>query len=291
MFLPVNILSADYPKRLSPVKGFLGRRQKAPIEKDASLTLVEHLDELRTRIIRAIFYLLCGLTLAWLFYDRFADLLLAPVLKVVGDKGNIQVIDLFEAFWVRCQVSLVVGLAITLPLLLLEIWGFVRPALTPRERQTIRLMPLVVALLFAMGTAFGYWMSYLFVSWMLSDYFIKPWMTVQLRLNGALLIMAKTLLAFGLGFQLPILVVLLNRLGVLPGKVLSRHLKEAALVILALAAIITPTWDPISMFLAASPLALLYLGTVWVIGIIERREKRGEASTEKAAAIEVKDED
>jgi sec-independent protein translocase protein TatC len=260
------------------VKSFFARRQKSQIAADTSLTLIEHLDELRARIIRAVIYLLCGLTLAWVFYDRISGFLLAPIVQVIGAKGNIQVIDLFEAFWVRCQVSLVAGLALTLPLLLLEIWGFVRPALTPRERHTIRLMPLVVALLFILGTAFGYWMSHLFVAWMLSSYFIKPWMAVQLRLNGALLIMAKTLLAFGLGFQLPILIVLLNRLGVLPGEVLVRRWREATMAVFVIAAIVTPTWDPISMFLAALPLALLYAGTVGVIRLLEERERRATAA-------------
>lgn len=188
--------------------------------------------------------------------------------------GTLQVLDIMEPFWVRCQVSLVAGLALALPFVLLEVWGFVRPGLTQRERRVIRTLPLVVFALFLCGVAFGYWMCSVFLKWLLSEYFVLPGMTAQLRVQGTILFLAKLLLAFGIGFQLPVLIVLLNRLGILPEATLRRRWREATVAVFIIAAIITPSWDPISMMLAAMPLALLYLGTWGVIILMERRAKR-----------------
>jgi sec-independent protein translocase protein TatC len=245
------------------------------MEDEKRLSLAGHLGELRARILRAAVYLLLGMTVCWIFYPQIVYFLELPALKTLERSGGaLQVLDIMEPFWVRCQVSLVGGLALALPLLLLEVWGFVRPGLTHQERRVIRLLPLVVFFLFILGMAFGYWMCSIFVEWLLSKYFILPGMVAQLRLQGTILFIAKVLLAFGIGFQLPVLIVLLNRLGVLPGDVLKRRWREAAMAIFVIAAIITPTWDPISMTLAAMPLALLYIATLGVIRFMERREKK-----------------
>ena len=244
------------------------------MEEEKALSLTEHLDELRARLIRAVLYLLVGTTLCWLFYAQIFRLLEWPVLRAVERSGGaLQILDIMEPFWTRYQVSLVAGLVLALPFILLEVWGFVRPGLTPAERRLVRVLPLVVFFLFLLGVAFGYWMGKLFVDWLLSDYFLLPGMKAQLRVQGTILFMARVLLAFGLGFQLPVLIVLLNRFGVLPLAVLLRRWREATMIIFIIAAIITPTWDPLSMTLAALPLALLYAGTVGVIRFMERRRR------------------
>jgi len=245
------------------------------MEEGKSLTLTEHLEEVRTRLIRSALYLAAGMTACWIFYPQIVHILELPVLKTVQSTGGtLQVLDIMEPFWVRCQVSLVAGLVIALPFFLLEVWGFVRPGLTRQERRVIRTLPIVVFILFLLGVAFGYWMCKIFVEWLLSKYFVLPGMKAQLRLQGTILFMAKVLLAFGLGFQLPVLMVVLNRLGILPERVLRRRWAEATMAIFAIAAIITPTWDFVSMILAAMPLALLYVGTLAVIRIMERRQER-----------------
>ncbi|NIM06423.1 MAG: twin-arginine translocase subunit TatC [Armatimonadetes bacterium] len=245
------------------------------MEEDRRLALTEHLEELRARIIRSLVYVMAGMSICWILYPYIFRLLERPVLKTLQHtSGTLQVLDIMEPFWVRCQVSLVAGLALALPFVLLEVWGFVRPGLTQRERRVIRTLPLVVFALFLCGVAFGYWMCSVFLKWLLSEYFVLPGMTAQLRVQGTILFLAKLLLAFGIGFQLPVLIVLLNRLGILPEATLRRRWREATVAVFIIAAIITPSWDPISMMLAAMPLALLYLGTWGVIILMERRAKR-----------------
>ncbi len=245
------------------------------MEEEKRLSLTGHLEELRSRLIRAAVYVCGGMALCWIFYPQIYALLALPVKKTLERSGgSFQVIDMMEPFWVRSQISLVGGLILALPFLLLEVWGFVRPGLTERERRTGRVIPWAVLPLFLLGVAFGYWMLRLFAEWLLGSYFILPGMKPMLRLQGTVLFMAKVLLAFGLGFQLPIFIVVLNAVGILPSELLRRRWREAVVVIFIIAAIITPTWDPISMTLAAAPLAVLYGGTVGVIGILDRRRKR-----------------
>jgi sec-independent protein translocase protein TatC len=273
------------------VKGLFFRRNRQQIENNTSLPLVEHLEELRTRILRSVCYVALGMTGCWIFYPRLIAWVLAPVWKVVKPAGGkIQFLDLTEPFWLRAQTSMLGGLILVLPLLLLEIWGFVGPALTPRERRVLRLVPLGILLLFVSGSAFGYKMCPLFAGWFVSPYFVMPWMSPQLQAVKAVLFVPKVMLGFGIGFQIPIFIILLNRLGVLPGEVLSHRWREATVAIFTIAAIITPTWDPLSMTIAALPLALLYAGTVWIIALIERREKRRAAGAPEIESIEGEDE-
>ena len=223
----------------------------------------------------------------WIFYQAISDFLLDPIMGTISRYDQkLKPIDIMEPFWVRTQVSLVCGLFLSLPLLLLELWGFVRPGLTPRERRVIRVLPFAVVLLFLLGLAFGYWMCGVFVSWFLSDYFVTPNMEPELRVQSTVLFVAKVLFAFGLGFQIPVVMVALNRVGILPSSLLSKRWREAAMAIFTCAAIITPTWDPLSMVLAAMPLTVLYLATLGVIKLLERGDRK---RAKRAAAEEFSD--
>lgn len=251
------------------------------LEEEKVLPLTGHLEELRARLFRAALYITFGMSLSWIFYARIFAFLEAPILASLKQYNEqLQLLELTEGFMVRMQTSFIAGLIVTLPFLLFELWGFIKPGLTNRERRVIRAFPLVITFLFLLGAAFGYWMAPLFAKWMLSASFVVPGTKPQLRVAGAILFMAKLLLAFGLGFQLPVLIVLLNRLGILPRAALMRRWREATLVIYIIAAIVTPTWDPITMTIAALPLALLYAGTLGVIQIMERRERKAAAKLE-----------
>ena len=237
-----------------------------------------HLEELRARLIRVILYLSLGMTLCWIFYQPILVLIERPLLETLRQiGGTIQVLKVLEPFMMRAQTSLIGGLVLVLPFILLELWGFVKPGLTKRERAVMRTFPLVIFFLFLSGVAFGYWMAPVFFKWLLSQSFVLPGMKVQLQIQDAVLFMVKLLLAFGLGFQMPVVIVTLNRLGILPAEVLVGRWREATMVIFTMAAIITPTWDPLSMFITAVPLALLYIGTLGVIKLLDRRKPKPDA--------------
>ncbi len=104
--------------------------------------------------------------------------------------------------------------------------------------------------------------------------FIPPETAALLTLNDTILLLLKFYLAFGLGFQLPIVIVLLARLGLVDSRALIHRWREATVGIFVAAAVITPTWDPITLTIAAMPMVLLYLGTIAVVKLIERGEQK-----------------
>jgi sec-independent protein translocase protein TatC len=110
-----------------------------------------------------------------------------------------------------------------------------------------------------------------------------PETVARYHLNDNLLLMMKFYLAFGLSFQLPIVLVVLAKLGIVNSRLLSRRWREATVAIFVIAAIITPTWDPITMTVCALPMVALYLGTIWVIKLIERGQRRAAREEETPA--------
>jgi len=127
-------------------------------------------------------------------------------------------------------------------------------------------------LLFLAGVTLGYFLTGPAVRALLR--FIPPETAALLTLNDTILLLLKFYLAFGLGFQLPIVFILLAKLGLVDSRLLARRWREAVVIVFVMAAIITPTWDPITMTIAALPMALLYLGTIAVVKLIERGERR-----------------
>ncbi len=238
--------------------------------------LFDHLAELRTRIIRSALYAMAGMILVWVLYDPIYRLAAAPILRAV-DKihGEIQVTAFMEGFLIRAQISLVGGLILTMPFIYWELWAFVSPALTRSERRVMAPLVPVSGLLFLGGVALAYLMTEPSIVWMAS---MNPPETVaRYRLNENLLLILKFYLAFGLAFQLPLVLVLLAALGVIDSQLMTKRWREASVGIFIIAAVITPTWDPVTMTVCALPMVVLYLGTIWVVKIIERRRARRES--------------
>ncbi len=244
--------------------------------------LIDHLAELRTRIIRSALYATAGMILVWVGYDPIYRFAAAPILRAVHRiHGEIQVTAFMEGFLVRAQISLVGGLILALPFIYWELWAFVSPALTRSERRMLAPLVPVSGLLFLAGVTLAYLMTEPSIVWMAS---MNPPETVpRYRLNENLLLILKFYLAFGLAFQLPLVLVLLAALGVIDSKLMTRRWREASVGIFIIAAVITPTWDPITMTVCALPMVGLYLGTIWVVKIIERRRERRESEEEQSA--------
>jgi sec-independent protein translocase protein TatC len=173
---------------------------------------------------------------------------------------------------VKLEIALVGGVIAAAPFIYYELWAFIAPGLTPKERRAVRPLVPVSAVLFLLGVAMGYWLTEPSIAWMLK---MNPPETVaRYQLNENLLLLLRFYLALGLGFQLPIVLILLAKIGIVDSRLLSQRWREATVIIFILAAIITPTWDPITMTIAALPMVLLYLGTVWFIKLIERGERK-----------------
>lgn len=242
---------------------------------DARTDLISHLEELRSRLLRSAVYLALGAAVMWIWFDPIYAFVARPIMAGLrGTGAQLNYGSVFDPFLIKVQISLVGGLILALPLVVYEVWAFVAPGLTRQERRAIR--PIIPAsmLLFAMGVTMAYLLTTPSVRWMMS--FRAPETQAIINLRDTLLMVLKFFLAFGLGFQVPVVLVALSGLGIVSAGSLWRYWREAAVAIFALAAIITPTWDPFTMTLAALPMVALYLGTIGVIRVMERRRGRRE---------------
>lgn len=249
----------------------------------ASLTdkmpFLEHLGELRVRIVRALLALLVGLGIALPFSQKIVDYLARPV-QATGH--TLVFLALTEAFWVQMKVAVIVGLFIAAPAILWQIWAFIAPGLHGHEKKYAG--PFVVAgsLLFLGGGAFSLKVVTPYAIGFLLSYSrpgLQPMISIGLYIDFLL----KFTLAFGLVFELPLAITLLSRMGVVTPAMLAKNRKYAILGAFIAAAILTPTPDAFNQALMAGPLIILYEVGIICARLFGRRPKPVAAPTETSA--------
>ena len=235
--------------------------------------LITHLTELRTRLIRALVYVALGMTAIWFVFDPLFLLLTRPVVSALGEEvGRLHPFTPFEGAFVRLGFVLVGGVIVSLPLIIYEVWAFVAPGLTRSERRSVGPFIPVSMLLFFLGVAMAYVLTGPAVKALV--YLNPPNTEPLLNLNQTVLQLLRFYLAFGICFQIPIIIVVLALLGLVDSRLLVGRWREAVIIIFVVAAIVTPTWDPITLMAAALPVVVLYAGTIVVVKLIERGRRR-----------------
>src|SRR5213594_3621259 len=221
---------------------------------DDKMPFMEHLGELRVRIMRSLFWLLGGLLVAFPFSERIVDWLARPVTKL-GYK--LVFTAPAEAFWVQMKVAMIVGLFIGSPGILWQVWAFIVPGLHPHEKKYAAPFVIIGSLMFIAGGAFSLFVVTPYAIAFLLSYAretLQPMITVENHVDFLL----KFTLAFGAVFELPLVITLLARMGVVTAKQLSKNRKYAILGAFIAGAILTPTPDAFNQTLMAGPLILLY---------------------------------
>ena len=253
------------------------------MDEEKRADLISHLSELRARILRSVVYAAIGMTIVWFFYDPLYRFLTQPITHALrAAHGELIVTQFMEGFMVRFEISLVGGLIIAAPLIYYEVWAFIAPGLMGNERRAARPLVPISALLFVMGVALAYLITEPSIQWLLS---MNPPDTVaRYQLNDNLLLMMKFYLAFGLSFQLPIVLVLLAQIGIVNSRLLTTRWREATVIIFVIAAIITPTWDPFTMTICALPMVGLYFLTIGAVKLVERGKRRAARLAEDSGA-------
>ncbi|MES2465648.1 MAG: twin-arginine translocase subunit TatC [Armatimonadota bacterium] len=251
---------------------------------EAQMELVEHLAELRNRIIRSILYVVVGMIVTYNLYPTIFRILaypLTPILRKVG--GVLAIGGIQEGFLLQMQVSFLSGLIVAIPLVGLELWGFIAPALTPEERKPVRYLAPFSVLLFLAGVAVAYASLPTAYGWMAS--FIPDIPALPTGADGInnaatllqnapqyLLLTVKILLGFGVAFQLPIILLFLARVGIINAHIMTTYWRHAIVVIATAAAILTPSNDPLTMLMMAVPMAGLYLLSIGLVKTFEPKE-------------------
>lgn len=240
----------------------------------------DHLAELRTRLIRVIVYLVVGAVAGWFGWPWISKAAIGPVREILAESGSkIVTTNAPDAFLIRCQVALVVALIVTLPLILFEIWRFVAPALTRNEKRILNLCTPLIFILFWGGVYTAHLLVPAAVRWFVG---YNRQMGVEL-LQSLLQFVAfyvKMCLAFGVAFQLPVVLLILGRVGLVSSSLLVSNWRHAVVILAALAAVVTPSNDAPTMLLMAIPLIGLYAVSIALVKLAERwREGAEEEAT------------
>jgi len=248
---------------------------------DERLPLTQHLAELRTRLIRILLAWVICAAIAWNFSELIFSYLLEPAVAALGaGERTLQAIAPTEIFFTYLKCAALAGFVLALPVIFWQIWAFVAPGLYPTERNAIVPFVLVSSLLFAGGASFGYMLVFPLMFDFFSQFdnaFVESAWTMREVFN----LTTRLFLAFGIAFELPVLVFFLSITGIVDARTLLRGTPYAVLGVFIAAAILTPP-DWVSQVLLAIPMVALYLLGVGVAfafgGAKPRRAKSGEVS-------------
>ncbi len=230
-----------------------------------SVTLVEHLDELRTRLIVSVLALVVGFAIAYPFHERILEWLIDPL----PDDRQLVTFGVTEPFFTSVKVSLAAGFLLALPVILWQVWSFLAPAFEEHAQRIVAVFVGIATALLAGGLAFGYFVVLPRALDFLTTYDENLYQ-IELRASYYISFVTFSLLAMALIFQLPIFVLALVRLGVVTSSTLRRN-RRAGIALCVIAAALLPTVDPISLALETIPLLILFEMSIWAAVFFERR--------------------
>jgi sec-independent protein translocase protein TatC len=240
----------------------------------AKMSFLDHLDELRKRLIACVWGLVAGCAIAFFFVQKIQDFIWVPLYRELHavNGAKFMFTQGFEPFMLTMKVGALAGLFLSLPFIIWQLWLFIAPGLYSHEKKMA--IPFVVfcTTFFVMGAAFSHYLAFpwtwkFFLGWQTEYMEFRP------SIGEAFGLYVKMLLAFGLIFQMPTIVFFLARMGMVTAGFLLRHTKYAVLIIFILAAVISPGTDVVSQCLMAGPMIGLYAVSILVAwGFARKRE-------------------
>ena len=236
-------------------------------EGEVQLTFMDHLRELRKRLARALLGVALGMLALGLFVERIFHLLMDPVLaSLPKEQQTLQYTSYVEPLMVYLKVALYGGLFLAVPWVLFQLWLFIAPGLYKKEKKVLVPFLAFGTILFYAGAAFCYFLvmpaAFPAMAAIASDASLRPMLTMSETLS---LVLAM-LLGFGVVFELPVVLAFLSMIGLVSADTLARHRRLAIIVNVLVAAVITPTGDPLNLAMMAVPMIVFY-----EIGVIAAR--------------------
>jgi sec-independent protein translocase protein TatC len=244
------------------------------------MTLIEHLIELRRRVIITFVAIAVGAVIGWFLYPWVSNMLLAPY-RDIADRsiagGNLIATSPVEGFAVRVKITIYVAIALAMPVILWQIWRFVSPGLYKHERRYAWPFVLSGVTLFVMGAALAYWTLPKALDWLSSIGGNN--ITQAYTADKYYQLIAYMMLAFGVCFEFPIILVFLQMAGIVSNEWLRKYRRHAIVVIFIIVAVATPSNDPISLLALSLPLCVFYEIAILIGRIRDRRKRRAAAAT------------
>lgn len=254
------------------------RTSKPEPDPEGRMALVEHLRELRSRLFKAVGAILLGMILGWIFYPQLFDLLREPLDMAIRNlkvQRNVDVKlvfgDVAGPLMLQLKVALIAGLVASSPVWLYQLWAFILPGLHRNERKWTMVFMGSAAPLFIGGVVVGYYAMPKGLN-VLIDFTpagVSNYPSVDLFLSFVL----RLLLVFGVAFEIPVFVVMLNLVGVLSSATLARSRAWIIFGIFVFAAVATPSTDPVTMLILAVPMTILFLASEQIARLTDRRRK------------------
>lgn len=242
------------------------------------MSLIDHLRELRNRIVKVAIAVVVGMLVAWIFYPSIFAFLRHPYCAFMATQDEpcrLVALDPLEPLTFRLQVATYGGIFLAAPVTFYQMWRFIAPGLYRNERRYAAMFVGSSLVLFFAGAAVAYATMPTALSFLLK---IGGDNIENLtRISPYITFLLFTMLAFAAGFQFPILLFFLQITGLVQPETLTKHRREAIVAITALAALLTPSVDPISMFALAIPMYLLYETSIVAARIVKRRRAQREA--------------
>ena len=251
-----------------------------PVPPDGTMTLFEHLRELRYRLIVSALAIIAGMVVAWFFRYELLDILQRPyfqaieALKAKHPDANTSLvnINLTSPLTLSLKVAALAGAIVTAPFWLYQLWAFVVPGLLAKEKKWALIFIVAATPMFVGGVVVAYFVLPKAITVLLS--FTQSGVTNLQDINAYLSFLLRLMLVFGLGFLIPLIVLMLNIVGVIKAKQMAKYRSLVIFGTFVFGAVATPSTDPFSMLAVAAPMALLFLGAEVIAHILDRRKDR-----------------
>jgi sec-independent protein translocase protein TatC len=235
---------------------------------ETEMTFLEHLEELRWRILYALIGITIGTIAAWIFIDELIEYVFLIPAKTAELK--LQNLRPFGQLFLYFQVALIVGFVISIPNVFYQLWKFISPALKENEKKYVSVIVFISSICFLSGVVFAY-----FIMLPITLKFAVEFGTENIENNFAITeyfsIIISVMLAAGVVFELPILSFFLSKIGILSPKFMRKFRRHAIVTILILAAVLTPGADPVAQVLLAVPLVFLYEISIFVSKMSQKK--------------------
>jgi sec-independent protein translocase protein TatC len=230
--------------------------------------IMSHLSELRNRLFKVAAALVIGSIVAFVFRDWIFDVLVAPYSEITGE-DKLAFFRPTEAFSLFMRLSLFGGFILASPVVIYQLWAFVAPALTKREKRIALPVVLLLVILFLGGVGFGYWSLQRGLGFLID--FGGDSLDPVIGGNFYLTFAMRFLLVFGIAFEFPVFLYAAAAVGIVGWRQLAAGRRWAVLLIVTLGAVVTPSGDPYTLLLLSIPLYIFYEATIWIVRFTLRR--------------------